>query len=69
MSERNPESIVCSTPLIILLSLEGLLSGTHFPEEEDFLNLADKLQESPLSGLSPEALSLVDEILRGKPPI
>lgn len=79
MNERNPKSIVCDTPqgkkeltlksTIILSSLEVLLSGIPFPKEEDFFKLADKLQESPPPGLSPEALSLVDHILRGKPPI
>ena len=50
---------------LTLLSLEGFLSGFSFPSEEECRQLADELQESPPPELTPEALSLVLQILRG----
>ena len=59
-----PEKPTLGTALI-LPSLEGLLSETPFPQEEDYRQLANELQESPPPELTPEALSLVLQILRG----
>ena len=55
-----------------LLSLKGLLRGTPFelsllfPQEEDYRQLADELEENPPPDLTPDGLSLVLQILRGE---
>ena len=61
-----------SDAALILLSLEGLLRGTPFelsllfPQEEDYRQLADELEENPPPDLTPEGLSMVLQILRGE---
>lgn len=58
-----------SKATMVLLSLEGLLLETPFPQEEDFLELADELEGAPPPELDSEALALVLRILRGESPI
>ena len=59
-----PEKPTLGTALI-LPALERFFSGFSFPSDEECRQLADELQDSPPPELTPEALSLVLQILRG----
>lgn len=52
----------------ILSSLCGLIVETQLLNEEDFFRLADELEKNPPPDLTPSALSLVIQILRGEEP-
>ncbi len=52
--------------ITIMSTLSFLNRGIPIPNEQDFLHLADELENDPPPGLTPEGASLVVAILRGE---
>jgi hypothetical protein len=61
---RKPSGKISS----ITLSLLALAQGIEIPTEEEFLELADKLEENPPANITPEGLPIILKILRGGNP-